>query len=111
MKRRHCDYFSHKTFLVIKVFKTLFAPLFSLFSSGTGVATVMITFLLTTYYNVIMTWALFYLFASFQSELPWSRCNMTWNSEDCWSQDDYLNLGPNETQPNGSISSTQEYFE
>ncbi|XP_041456144.1 sodium- and chloride-dependent GABA transporter ine-like isoform X1 [Lytechinus variegatus] len=82
-------------------------PLFK----GTGVATVMITFLLTTYYNVIMTWALFYLFASFQSVLPWSGCNNTWNTDNCWSQEDYLSLGPNETKPNGTNSSTQEYFD
>ncbi|XP_054749060.2 sodium- and chloride-dependent GABA transporter ine-like isoform X1 [Lytechinus pictus] len=71
----------------------------------------MITFLLTTYYNVIMTWALFYLFASFQSVLPWSGCNNTWNTDNCWSQEDYLSLGLNETKPNGTNSSTQEYFD
>ncbi|CAN0366409.1 unnamed protein product [Lampetra planeri] len=38
---------------------------------GVGVATVAISFLLCTYYNVIVTWALYYLFRSFQSPLPW----------------------------------------
>ncbi|XP_071502065.1 sodium- and chloride-dependent GABA transporter ine-like [Diadema antillarum] len=77
---------------------------------GTGVATVMITFLLTTYYNVIMTWALFYFFASFQSVLPWTNCNNTWNTADCWSQEDYLTLG-NGTKPNNTVSASQEYFD
>uniref|UniRef100_A0A3B5MYM9 Transporter n=1 Tax=Xiphophorus couchianus TaxID=32473 RepID=A0A3B5MYM9_9TELE len=32
------------------------------------------------YYVVILAWALFYLFYSFQAELPWSHCNNTWNT-------------------------------
>ena len=33
---------------------------------GAGVGTVIISFLLCTYYNVILAWSLFYLAASFQ---------------------------------------------
>ncbi len=33
---------------------------------GAGMATVMLSFLLATYYNVILTWALYYLFHCFQ---------------------------------------------
>ena len=33
---------------------------------GAGVGTVIISFLLCTYYNVILAWSLFYLTASFQ---------------------------------------------
>uniref|UniRef100_UPI00398F4748 sodium- and chloride-dependent GABA transporter ine-like isoform X1 n=2 Tax=Pristiophorus japonicus TaxID=55135 RepID=UPI00398F4748 len=46
---------------------------------GVGVATVVISFLLCTYYNVIITWALYYLFNSLRSSLPWQSCNNTWN--------------------------------
>ncbi|XP_078410502.1 sodium- and chloride-dependent GABA transporter ine isoform X1 [Cetorhinus maximus] len=46
---------------------------------GVGVATVVISFLLCTYYNVIIAWALYYLFNSLQSSLPWQSCNNTWN--------------------------------
>eukprot|EP00062_Callorhinchus_milii_P016387 gi/632967621/ref/XP_007900079.1/ PREDICTED: sodium- and chloride-dependent GABA transporter 1-like isoform X1 [Callorhinchus milii] len=46
---------------------------------GVGVATVVISFLLCTYYNVIITWALYYFFNSFRWSLPWQSCNNTWN--------------------------------
>uniref|UniRef100_A0A3B1IIJ0 Transporter n=1 Tax=Astyanax mexicanus TaxID=7994 RepID=A0A3B1IIJ0_ASTMX len=51
-------------------------PLFK----GVGLATVVISFVLATYYNVLMTWALYYLFNSFGSNLPWQSCNNTWNA-------------------------------
>uniref|UniRef100_A0A3P8RWZ3 Transporter n=1 Tax=Amphiprion percula TaxID=161767 RepID=A0A3P8RWZ3_AMPPE len=35
------------------------------------------------YYIIILAWALFYLFYSFQAELPWSHCNNTWNTAAC----------------------------
>lgn len=38
---------------------------------GAGLSTVIMSFLLTTYYNVIMSWALFYLVYSFSPSLPW----------------------------------------
>uniref|UniRef100_A0AAR2JD67 Transporter n=1 Tax=Pygocentrus nattereri TaxID=42514 RepID=A0AAR2JD67_PYGNA len=46
---------------------------------GVGLATVVISFVLATYYNVLMTWALYYFFNSFGSALPWQSCNNTWN--------------------------------
>ncbi|MBN3316730.1 INE protein, partial [Atractosteus spatula] len=51
---------------------------------GVGLSTVVISFVLCTYYNVLMAWALYYLFNSFQSPLPWQTCNSTWNiQENC----------------------------
>ncbi|XP_041854310.1 sodium- and chloride-dependent GABA transporter ine [Melanotaenia boesemani] len=47
---------------------------------GVGLATVVISVVSSTYYNVIMSWALFYLFNSFGATLPWSSCNNTWNA-------------------------------
>ena len=51
--------------------------------SGIGYATTLIVFLLNVYYNVILAWAFYYLFASFTSILPWSHCNNAWNTDFC----------------------------
>ncbi|KAI7813728.1 sodium- and chloride-dependent GABA transporter ine isoform X1 [Triplophysa rosa] len=50
---------------------------------GVGMATVAISFIMCTYYNVIITWALYYMFSSFRSELAWENCNNTWNTVNC----------------------------
>ena len=40
----------------------------------------MVSLLVSIYYNVIIAWAIFYLFASFKSQLPWASCDQAWNS-------------------------------
>ncbi|TRY71311.1 hypothetical protein DNTS_002248 [Danionella cerebrum] len=47
---------------------------------GVGLATVVISYVLSTYYNVLMTWALYYLLHSFTPSMPWQSCNNTWNT-------------------------------
>jgi len=56
-----------------------FCPLFK----GVGVATVVMTLFLATYYNIIIAWALYYLFNSFSIELPWYSCHADWSSVNC----------------------------
>ncbi|XP_029287939.1 sodium- and chloride-dependent neutral and basic amino acid transporter B(0+) [Cottoperca gobio] len=41
---------------------------------GVGIAMVMVTLIVSVYYNVIIAYSLYYMFASFQSPLPWSSC-------------------------------------
>uniref|UniRef100_A0A3Q1CU20 Transporter n=1 Tax=Amphiprion ocellaris TaxID=80972 RepID=A0A3Q1CU20_AMPOC len=50
---------------------------------GVGIASVAISFIMCIYYNVVITWALYYLFSSFQAPLPWQNCNNTWNTPNC----------------------------
>uniref|UniRef100_A0A8C6SZ12 Transporter n=1 Tax=Neogobius melanostomus TaxID=47308 RepID=A0A8C6SZ12_9GOBI len=42
---------------------------------GVGVAMVLITLIVSFYYNVIIAYSLYYMFASFQYPLPWARCS------------------------------------
>ena len=39
---------------------------------GVGVSSAVVSFLVALYYNVIITWCLFYLFHSLRVTLPWS---------------------------------------
>lgn len=50
---------------------------------GVGFTVILISLYVGFYYNVIISWALFYLFSSFTGELPWVHCNNTWNSPNC----------------------------
>uniref|UniRef100_A0A8D1CI22 Solute carrier family 6 member 20 n=1 Tax=Sus scrofa TaxID=9823 RepID=A0A8D1CI22_PIG len=54
---------------------------------GVGVASVVVSFFLSMYYNVVNAWAFWYLFHSFQDPLPWSVCplnsNHTGYDEEC----------------------------
>ncbi|KAM4728028.1 sodium- and chloride-dependent betaine transporter-like [Anableps anableps] len=51
-------------------------PLFE----GLGYSSVIIMLYTSIYYIVILAWAFFYLFFSFQPVLPWTSCNNTWNT-------------------------------
>ncbi|KAL5011348.1 hypothetical protein ScPMuIL_009899 [Solemya velum] len=55
---------------------------------GIGIATTIIVFFLNCYYNVILAWAFYYMFASMQSVLPWSDCGHEWNTENCHNFDE-----------------------
>ncbi|XP_066864512.1 sodium- and chloride-dependent betaine transporter isoform X3 [Kogia breviceps] len=50
---------------------------------GIGLASVVIEAYLNVYYIIILAWALFYLFSSFTSELPWTACTHSWNTGHC----------------------------
>uniref|UniRef100_A0A0X3P9P4 Transporter n=1 Tax=Schistocephalus solidus TaxID=70667 RepID=A0A0X3P9P4_SCHSO len=50
---------------------------------GIGYSSIIIAFLINMYYNIVMAWTLFYLFASFTVTLPWSTCGGVWNTPNC----------------------------
>ncbi|EHA98645.1 Sodium- and chloride-dependent transporter XTRP3, partial [Heterocephalus glaber] len=54
---------------------------------GVGMASVVVSFFLSIYYNIINAWGFWYLFNSFQDPLPWSFCplnaNRTGYEEEC----------------------------
>jgi hypothetical protein len=54
-----------------------------------------------------MALSFFYLFASFQSVLPWTECDPEWATENCYSTTANLSLF---NLTNTSVSSAEEYF-
>ncbi|XP_077991178.1 sodium- and chloride-dependent glycine transporter 1-like [Glandiceps talaboti] len=54
-------------------------PLFK----GAGYAMVVISFITTIYYNVIIAYTAFYFFASFGTSVPWADCDNEWNTAAC----------------------------
>ncbi|XP_074937966.1 sodium-dependent proline transporter-like [Phalacrocorax aristotelis] len=49
---------------------------------GVGVAMLIVSSLVSLYYNIVIAWAFYYLGSSFQSPLPWS-CDAPWNAHLC----------------------------
>lgn len=75
---------------------------------GTGVASVVISFFMSTYYSVIIAYAIYYFFTSFKPELPWTECSPRWSTPDCWNPS---MVQPNMTKPFLSRAATEEFFE
>lgn len=73
--------------------------------SGIGWATTVIVFFLNCYYNVILAWAFYYMFASFTSSLPWDSCDNYWNTDNC---SVFLNQS---SQDNTKLDATVEFWE
>jgi len=70
----------------IKLFGRI-APAFK----GLGYGMLMISFLVVIYYNMIIAWTIYYTFAGFASELPWTYCGTTnLTSRDCFQRDQEL---------------------
>ncbi|XP_030241016.1 sodium- and chloride-dependent GABA transporter ine isoform X1 [Drosophila navojoa] len=79
-------------------------PLFK----GAGLASVVVSFLMSTYYSVIIGYSIYYFFTSFKTEMPWIDCNNRWNTPDCWvPQRKELNT----TAPDTSRTPSEEFFE
>ncbi|XP_050321100.1 sodium- and chloride-dependent GABA transporter ine isoform X1 [Bactrocera neohumeralis] len=78
-------------------------PLFK----GAGLASVVVSFLMSTYYSVIIGYSIYYFFTSFRPDMPWIDCNNRWNTPDCWV--------PQRTKdviaPNTSRTPSEEFFE
>ncbi|KAL3204400.1 hypothetical protein MRX96_011418 [Rhipicephalus microplus] len=75
---------------------------------GIGVAQLFSTFYVTVSYNYIMALCLFYLFASFQSYLPWSRCDGDWSDATC--VDSFSGSG-NMSNITKASSAPEQYFQ
>lgn len=75
---------------------------------GTGLASVVVSFLMSTYYSVIIAYAIYYFFTSFRPDLPWTDCSHRWNTPDCWVPE---RMKHNISRPEMSRTPTEEFFE
>jgi len=44
------------------------------YMGGVGIASTVVCLLVSSYYNVVVSWVLFYFVKSFESPLPWKQC-------------------------------------
>jgi len=56
------------------------APLFR----GFGYGMLCISTLVSIYYNVIISWTIYYLFAGFKAKLEWESCDNSYNTPNCF---------------------------
>lgn len=47
-------------------------------------ASIVVSFLVCVYYNVIIAWCIYFLGLSFRSEVLWKDCNNWWNTKNCY---------------------------
>lgn len=80
-------------------------PLFK----GAGLSSVVISFLMSTYHNVIIAYAIYYFFTAFRAKQPWSDCENSWNTLACWLPT-YSGID-NRTRPNASRTPAEEFFD
>ncbi|XP_063984488.1 sodium- and chloride-dependent GABA transporter ine [Diachasmimorpha longicaudata] len=78
-------------------------PLFK----GAGLSSVVISFLMSTYHNVIIAYAIYYFFTAFKADPPWSGCNNSWNTPACWT----LDSTHDRTRLNTSRTPSEEFFD
>ncbi|XP_066247922.1 sodium- and chloride-dependent GABA transporter ine-like isoform X2 [Euwallacea similis] len=79
-------------------------PLFK----GTGLGSVVISFLMSTYYSVIIAYGVYYFFTSFRTKQPWDDCTHRWNTQYCWTP---AQLRVNNSKPLHSQSPAEEFYD
>ncbi|XP_063303968.1 sodium-dependent proline transporter [Pelobates fuscus] len=83
------------------------SPLFK----GVGMGMLFIVALVAIYYNMIIAYVLFYLFASLTSSLPWEHCGNVWNTDLCL--DHHVIRANNSSLPiniSNTVSPSEEYW-
>jgi len=53
--------------------------------AGVGWAMFSVSFIVSIYYNMLVAYCVFYVFASFAKDVPWRDCGNPWNTAGRWS--------------------------
>ncbi|XP_033126449.1 sodium- and chloride-dependent glycine transporter 1-like [Anneissia japonica] len=77
---------------------------------GLGWGMTIITAMVCCYYNTIIAYIIFYLFASMTSELPWATCGHEWNTDLCSLNGTLINENGTHTHSNDSVRPSIEYW-
>ncbi|XP_072040105.1 sodium- and chloride-dependent glycine transporter 2-like isoform X2 [Amphiura filiformis] len=78
------------------------------FFKGIGYGMVIVGLYVAVFYNVVVSYTIFYIFASFRKEVPWATCGNYWNTENCTVDAHNMNLtNSSDFKP---IRPSEEYF-
>ncbi|KAK3591525.1 hypothetical protein CHS0354_031635, partial [Potamilus streckersoni] len=73
---------------------------------GLGIAICVVATYVSWYYNTIIAWSFYYFFSSMRSEVPWKHCNHSWNTPNCTSFADRIELIQEAANNTGNMSRT-----
>ncbi|XP_020618169.1 sodium- and chloride-dependent GABA transporter 1-like [Orbicella faveolata] len=65
---------------------------------------IMVSFLVSIYYNVILAWSIYYLYHAFKTDIPWVGCHHTWNTDQCYE------LNTTNVTNSNTASPSKEFF-
>ena len=97
-------------FLVIVNVDSIIQSIYD-FYLGVGYAMMVCSFGVAIYYNIIIAWCYYFVFASMQAELPWAKCGQRWNTNSCYVKvtrcptiNSSMTLAPTTILPTGMMS-------
>ena len=59
---------------------------------GVGYGMVIVSGIVCVYYNIIITWTIYFFYHSLRAVLPWSTCDNQWNTQKCYIRGESINL-------------------
>ncbi|XP_046367052.2 sodium- and chloride-dependent glycine transporter 1-like isoform X1 [Haliotis rufescens] len=77
---------------------------------GIGFGILIISFIIVPYYSMMFAWALYYIYSSFSTVLPWTTCDNSWNTQRCVAVGDSKRIINNSTVIDESRFNKTNYF-
>ncbi|XP_046546541.1 sodium- and chloride-dependent glycine transporter 2-like [Haliotis rubra] len=76
---------------------------------GIGFGILIISIIIVPYYSVMFAWALYYIYSSFSTVLPWTTCGNSWNTPQCVAVGDSTRIPNNSTDESRFNMTTYSY--